>query len=131
MLALAGLRAQTDTIREPRLGISTGTSDGGISITQISPAGAASAAGARVGDRIVSIGDVTIFNDDSFETFRSRYVGTTLTALPLVVRRGADTITLQLPVRIMPRVQGRVLPVPNASEKALRIRGGILKGSTS
>ena len=131
VLRLAGLRSESDTIREPRLGISTATDAAGVSITQVSPTGAAAAAGARVGDKIVSIGDVTISNDDSFEPLRARYAGTSLTTLPLVVRRGTETITLQLPVRLVTRVQVRVLPIPNASPKALRIRGGILRGSIS
>jgi predicted metalloprotease with PDZ domain len=131
VLRLAGLRSESDTIREPRLGISTSTDSTGVAISQMSPTGAAAAAGARVGDKIVSIGDVTISNDDSFEALRARYAGTTLTTLPMVVRRGSETITLQLPVRLIDRVQTRVLPIPNAPEKAVRIRGGILRGSTS
>ncbi len=131
VLHLAGLRAASDTIREPRLGILTSTDSTGVSITQLSPAGAAAAAGARVGDRIISIGDFTISNDDSFEPFRARYAGTTLTTLPMTVRRGSETITLQLPVRLNIRVQTHVLPVPNAPERAVRIRAGILRGSTS
>jgi len=131
VLRLAGLRSESDTIREPRLGVSTATDASGVSITQLTPTGAAAAAGARVGDKIVSIGDVMISNDASLVSLRAHYAGTTLTTLPLVVRRGADTITLQLPVRLITRVQSRVLPVPNASPKAIRIRGGILRGSTS
>jgi predicted metalloprotease with PDZ domain len=131
VLRLAGLRSESDTIREPRLGISTGTDSTGVSITQMSPTGAAAAAGARLGDKIVSIGDATISNDGSFEPFRARYVGTTLTTMPLIVRRGSETVTLQLPVRLTTREQTRVLPIPNAPEKAVRIRGGILRGSTS
>jgi predicted metalloprotease with PDZ domain len=128
VLRLAGLRFESDTIREPRLGISTGTDSSGISITQVTATGAAAAAGARAGDRLVSIGEVAISNDDSFNAFRDRYRGTTLTSLPLVVRRGTETITLQLPLRLTTRMQTRVLPVPNAPEKAVRIRTGILKG---
>ncbi len=130
-LRLAGLRARNDTIREPRLGVSPATDTNGVAITQLAPTGAAAAAGARVGDRIVSIGDVAISNDDSFDVFRTRYAGTTLTTLPLVVRRGTETITLQLPVRLFARTQTQVSPIPNAPAKALRIRQGILKGSTS
>lgn len=128
VLRLAGLRARSDTIREPRLGIATSTDTSGVSITELSPTGAAAVAGARAGDRLVSIGDVVISNDDSFEAFRVRYSSTTLTTLPLVVRRGTETITLQLPVRLTIRSQIRVLPIPNAPEKAVRIRTGILKG---
>jgi predicted metalloprotease with PDZ domain len=131
VLRLAGLRSESDTIREPRLGISTNTDSTGVSITQLSPSGAAAAAGARNGDRIISIGDFTISNDDSFEAWRARYAGTTLTTLPMKVRRGTETITLQLPVRLTTQVQARVSPIPNAPEKAVRIRGGILRGTTS
>jgi predicted metalloprotease with PDZ domain len=131
VLRLAGLRSESDTIREPRLGISTSTDSTGVAITQLAPTGAAAAAGAHNGDRIISIGDFTISNDDSFVAWRARYAGTTLTTLPMTVRRGSETITLQLPVRLNTRVQTRVLPVPNAPERAVRIRGGILRGSTS
>ena len=131
VLRLAGLRAASDTIREPRLGISTSTDSAGVSITQLSSTGAAAAAGARIGDRIISIGDFTISNDDSFEPFRARYAGTTLMTLPMTVRRGSETITLQLPVRLNARVQTHVIPIRNAPERAVRIRGGILRGSTS
>ncbi|GAC1412050.1 MAG: PDZ domain-containing protein [Gemmatimonadaceae bacterium] len=131
VLRLTGLRAESDTVREPRLGVATGTDSSGVTITQVSPAGGAATAGALAGDRLVSIGDVMISNDDSFDAFRARYAGTTLKTVPLVVRRGAETITLQLPVRLTARVRTRVLPVKNASEKAARIRGGILRGLTS
>lgn len=128
VLRLAGLRSTSDTIREPRLGISTSSDSTGVSITQLASTGAAAAASARVGDRIISIGDVRISNDDSFGAFRTRYAGTTSTTLPLVVRRGAESLTLQLPVRLSVRVQSTVVPIQNAPEKAVRIRNGILKG---
>ena len=131
VLQLAGLQARTDTTREPRLGVSTATDSSGVRITEVAPGGAASAAGLRSGDRIVSIGDVNITNDDSFAAFRARYAGTTATTLPVSVQRGTQTFTLQLPVRLLPRVQTVVTPIPGASEKALRIRNGIMKGSTS
>ncbi|HEY3133944.1 MAG TPA: PDZ domain-containing protein [Gemmatimonadaceae bacterium] len=131
VLSLAGLQSRSDTVLAPRLGISTSVDSTGVRVIEVSSSGAAAAAGLRVGDRIVSIGDVAITNDDSFGVFRSRYAGTTLTSLPLVVRRGAESITLQLPVRLFTRVQTRVSPIPGASEKAVRIRTGILNGSTS
>lgn len=131
VLRLAGLQARSDTTREPRLGIQTATDSSGVAVTQLSATGAGAAAGLRLGDRIVSIGDVPITNDDSFFAFRSRYAGTTSTTLPLVVRRGGQTVTLQLPVRLSASVNTRVTPIPNAPEKALRIRNGIMKGTTS
>jgi predicted metalloprotease with PDZ domain len=129
VLQLAGLSHVTDTIREPRLGIATATDSGGVTITQIAPTGAAAIAGARLHDRIVSIGDIPISGDDSFEKFRAQYSGTTVSTLPLVVRRGSETLTLQLPVRLNERPRTRVVPTPNASAKALAVRNGILTGT--
>jgi predicted metalloprotease with PDZ domain len=128
VLALTALTVKSDTIGEPRLGIGTASDSSGILITDLNPSGAAAAAGARSGDRLVSIGDLTITNDASFDAFRARYSGTALTTLPLVVQRGTQTVTLQLPVRLVTRVRTIVSPVPNAPEKAVRIRNGILKG---
>ena len=130
VLALAALRVHTDTLREPRLGVGTATDSSGITITQVSPTGAGAAAGLATGDRLVSIGDVAITNDSSFDAFRARYNATSATTLPLVVKRAGQALTLQLPVRLAPRVRTAVSELPNASEKAIRIRIGILKGST-
>jgi predicted metalloprotease with PDZ domain len=127
VLSLAGLRFESDSIRELRLGIGTASDSNGVRISQAGSTGAAAAA--RVGDQIVSIGDVMITNDDSFEKFRTRYAGTTLTTLPLLVRRGSESLTLQLPVRLSLRLRTRVVPLPNAPAKASRIRHGILTGS--
>ena len=130
ILSLAALRFRADTLREPRLGVGTATDSTGITVTQVSPSGAGAAAGLTSGDKLVSIGDVRITNDSSFDAFRARYNGTTATTLPLVIKRGAQTLTLQLPIRLLPRVQTTVTEVPNASEKAVRIRTGILTGAT-
>jgi len=129
LFRLAGLRFVSDTVREPRLGVATGSDSTGLRITQLGSTGAAAAAGAHVGDRIVSIGDVTITNDASFETFRTRYAGTTLATLPLVVQRGGELLTLQLPVRLTARARTSVTPLPGASAKASSIRHGVLTGS--
>jgi predicted metalloprotease with PDZ domain len=129
VLSLAGLRFESDTIREPRPGIGTASDSSGVRISQVGSTSAAAAAGARVGDQIVSIGDVMITNDDWFEKVRTRYAGTILTTLPLVVRRGSESLTLQLPVRLSLSVRTRVVPLPNAPAKAARIRHGILTGS--
>ena len=131
LLRLAALQVKTDTLREPRLGVATSTDSTGITVTQVAPTGAGAVAGLAVGDRFVSIGDVAFTSDSAFDAFRSRYNATTATTLPLVVRRGTQTLTLQLPVRLTPRVRTVVSPMANAPEKAVRIRTGILKGSTS
>ena len=130
VMRLAGMQSRSDTLREPRLGISTASDSSGLTVTGVSAGGAASTAGIRAGDRIVSLGDVTIVGDDSFDTFRQKYNGTALTTLPVVVRRGGETITVQIPVRLFSRVVTVVTSIPGAPEKAVRIRNGIMKGTT-
>jgi predicted metalloprotease with PDZ domain len=131
VLRLAALRVKADSLREPRLGIATATDSAGITVTQVVSNGAGAAAGLTTGDKLVSIGDVTITADSSLDAFRARYNKTTASTLPLVVRRGNQTLTLQLPVRLFPRIQTVVSPLPNAPAKAVRIRTAILRGSTS
>jgi predicted metalloprotease with PDZ domain len=131
VLGLAALRVKADSLREPRLGIATSTDSTGITVTQVATNSAGAVAGLTAGDRLVSIGDVNITADSSLDAFRARYNKTTAATLPLVVRRGTQTLTLQLPVRLFPRILTVVSPVPNASEKAIRIRTAILRGSTS
>ena len=129
MLALAGLRALTDTIREPRLGIGTGTAGtDGIEVTQVTVNSAAAEAGVRVGDLLVSIGEQQMTSNASLGAFRTHYNGTTAQTLPLVVRRGGELLTLQLPVRIATRTVVRVVPLANASPKAVRIRSSLVRG---
>lgn len=130
LLALAALRVKSDTLREPRLGVSTGTDSSGVAVTGVATNGAGAVAGLVAGDRLVAIGEVAITSDSAFDAFRARYNGTTATTLPLVIRRGTQTLTLQLPVRLVQRVQTVVSPLPSASEKALRIRSAIMHGSS-
>ena len=129
ILPLAGLRVETDSIREPRLGISTALDSGEARVTDVSPTGAAAAAGIQAGDRLVSLGGVRVGDYVSFGAFRARYAGTTLTSLPAVVRRNGELRTTQFPVRLVVRTQVRVVAVPDAPAKAVRIRHGILGGT--
>jgi hypothetical protein len=76
----------------------------------------------------LSIGDVSVTDDASLEAFRSRYAGTSQPSLPLVLRRGAETITAQVPVRLVGRARIRVVPVPGAPAKAVAIRHAIVSG---
>ncbi|HEY6826223.1 MAG TPA: hypothetical protein VI259_05165 [Gemmatimonadaceae bacterium] len=127
ILALAALRFEQRVINEPRLGVTMQEDSVGVTISSIVAGGGAEAAGARVGDRLLSAGDVRTMKMDSFSAFRSRYAGTTLATLPLVVRRGTDTLTLTAPVRLAARQEAKLVPVPNASAKALAIRAALFQ----
>jgi predicted metalloprotease with PDZ domain len=125
ILALAALEVERVTIREPRFGVTTRTDSSGVFVASVVAGGAAAAAGLQVGDRFVSVGDVTITNDASFGDVRAKYAGTSLTTLPIVIRRGAETMTVQTPVRLVARGETRVVPLPEASPRAVAIRHAI------
>ena len=129
VLPLAGLTMAADTVRDPRLGISTNADSGGIVINGVLPGGAAEAAGVRPGDRLLAIGDLSVTDPDFGPAFRSRFGAKDEGApLPIKVLRGADTLTLNGKVILVARVERRIEYDPAASEKAVRVRNGILKG---
>jgi predicted metalloprotease with PDZ domain len=130
ILPLAGMRVTADTLREPRLGISTAADSNGIFVNAVLPGGPAQEAGIRVGDRLLSLGDLEVGNPDFGPAFRARYGKEEGATLPIKVRRGGDTLTLNSKVRLAVRVARRIEADPAAPAKAVRIRTGILNGRT-
>jgi predicted metalloprotease with PDZ domain len=129
VLPLAGLRIQTDTIREARLGISAGQdSAGAVVVRQILPGGAAEEAGVKAGDVLVAIGDIAITDPEFGSKFRERYGKDEGKPLPIQVRRAGQTMTLTGTVRLVPRVESRLAVDTAAAPKAVRVREGIFKG---
>jgi C-terminal processing protease CtpA/Prc len=92
------------------------------------PGGAAEAAGVRAGDRLLTIGDLSVTSPDFGPAFRSRFGKEEGAPLPIKVLRGADTLTLNGKVILASRLERRIEADPAASEKAVRIRNGILRG---
>lgn len=132
VLALAGLKTVADTIREPRLGIATSQdSTGAIVVEQLAPGAMAQEAGLKVGDRLLALGDIAIEDPGFGKAYRERFGKSEGDSLPIRVRRGSDTLTLHGKVRLAARVESRVAFDPSASEKAVRIRNGIIKGTLS
>ena len=129
ILPLAGLRMISDTVREPRLGISTAGDSSGIVIAAVLPGGVADSAGVRPGDQLLAIGDLAVTDPNFGPAFRSRFKEDGA-PLPLKVRRGADTLTLNAKVKLSARMERRIETDPAATAKAVRIRNGILKGTT-
>ncbi len=130
VLALAGMRQVADTIREPRMGISSASDSSGILVTGVIPGGAFDAAGVRVGDYLLKVGEVTVSSQDFGAEFRSRYAKTAeATTIPVSVRRGTETVELKAPLRFEARVEYGIVADPGASPKAARIRTGLLRGT--
>jgi len=127
-LPLAGLRATTT--RVPRLGVSTTQDERGVLIASVDPSGAAAGAGVREGDYLLEVNGISV-EDQSFgakfrDSFAKASEGSPLT---LRVRRGADTLTITGAIRFG-EGETVISADPGASAKALRVRNGILKGTT-
>jgi predicted metalloprotease with PDZ domain len=129
VLALAGLRLSADTLREPMLGVAAGPDSTGIRITALQPGGAALEAGLKVGDIMLALGDLEL-NDPNFgpayrERFRNAKSGD---ELPIRIRRGGQTLTVTSKIRLAEQVVAKIEPIPDAPEKAARIRQAIISG---
>ncbi len=130
VLALAGWRVVRDTIRDLRLGAQVAAGDGCMLLSVVNDGGPAQAAGLRARDCVSKVGDVAVASVADWPKVLTRYDSTTGTSLPLVARRGSDTLSLALPVRRATRLAFRIEVIPGASAKASRIRTGILTGHT-
>jgi predicted metalloprotease with PDZ domain len=129
-LPLAGVRLVTDTLREPRLGISSVPSpSGGVMVSAVDPTGAAGEAGLREGDILISIGDIAVEDQTFGQKFRQQFGSREGAPLPIKVRRGEQEVVLQARVRMAARVESRMEADPGANAKAVRIRTGILRGT--
>ncbi len=131
VLPLAGLRINVDSIREPWIGVSTNIDTGGVMVMEVERDGAAQLAGVQVGDYLVRLGDINVSDPDFGTRYRARYARSEGQNLPLVVRRGGEERTLSLPVRNRLRTVESIKLDRNASPKAIRVRTGILRGTTS
>ena len=131
VLPLAGLRLQTDSARVPRLGVNTLGDSTGVRVVGLVAGGVAERAGVRVGDQLLRLGDVVITEQDFSPAYRARY-GTAAEGTPIdvVVRRGGQEVTLKGTVHFVIVTETRIAPDPNASPKAVRIRNGIVRGTT-
>jgi len=129
VLPLAGLRLQVDTIRDPRLGVSSAPDSSGVRVANVSAGSPADSAGIQPGDYLLQVGEIVVRDPSFGEQFRSRYARAEGQTLPVKIRRGAQTMDLQIRVRLVPRVEQRLMIDARASVKAVRIRTGILRGS--
>jgi predicted metalloprotease with PDZ domain len=126
ILPMTGLRARQ--ARVPRLGVLTQQDAEGIIVANVNEGSAAEAAGVKVGDYLLWVGDVQVADQQFGARLRARY-GASMEGAPLVikVRRGTETLTLQGKLQF---AAGDVVVEadPAAAGKAVRIREGILKG---
>lgn len=128
---LAGLGYAADTVLVPRLGVGTlADSANRVTISAVTPGGAADVAGLEVGDQILRVGEIEVRDDDWGTAFRTRYGNAEGAVIPVVVRRKGAERTLSAAIH-----RERVISVtlgfdPRAAGKAARVRNGILRGAS-
>lgn len=130
VLPLAGLRLRADTTRTPVLGLSTQPDSVGVLVGELEPDGVAERAGVRPGDYLVSVGDIPVSDNLFGVRFRQRYGTQAGKPLAIVVRRDGRQQTLMGSVALREDARHGIIVDPSASAKAVRIRRGILKGTT-
>jgi predicted metalloprotease with PDZ domain len=130
VLPLAGLTLHQETTVRPLVGIFPAYDSLGVRVDGLSSGGAAADGGVREGDYLLRAGPVELGEPEDFDEFRTHFSnlpeGTTY---EVVVRRGAEELTLELDLRLSEDVQHTLVEDPDASPKAVRIRESILAGS--
>lgn len=130
VLPLAGLTLQAETTVRPLVGIFAEYDSLGVRVAGLAPDGAAADAGVREGDYLLRAGPVELGTPQNFDEFRTHFSGQPEgTAYEVVVRRGAEEVTLELDLRLSEDTQYTLAEDPNASPRAVRIRESLLTGS--
>jgi predicted metalloprotease with PDZ domain len=127
VLSLAGLRLRVDSITEPRIGVFTASDSSGVLVTALEPGGAAERAGVQAGDYLLSIGEISV-TEGFGERFRVRYGKAAGQTAAIRVRRGDETLSLNMIVQMSVRTERQLIFDRTASPKAATIRRGILTG---
>jgi predicted metalloprotease with PDZ domain len=128
-LKVIGLRMQSDSV--PRMGISLRPEqDGGVRVMEIVPGSPAAGAGIKGGDVIVSVNErpaMDVFYAGGFGAmYGSKPAGT---QIPVVIKRDSATVNVQVPLRFGP-APPTLVEDPAASVRAVRLRNGLLHGTT-
>jgi predicted metalloprotease with PDZ domain len=129
-LAKAGWRLRTDTLREPRLGVSLQADSTGLRVVLVDPGGAAAAGGIQSGDVITAVAGVPT-SDSAWQSWRQKYARQEGASLPIAILRRGRPMEVAVTVRLAVLIDSRLEVDPAAPEKARRIRDGILRGETT
>jgi predicted metalloprotease with PDZ domain len=131
VLPLAGLELRSDSTRVPVLGVTMSQDDNGSRITGIAPGSTAELAGVQPGDDLVSVGDIPGSAPALSEHLRAKYGNAPNgTIIPITIVRDGKQSSLAGALQFTWRVDPRIATLPGASPKAVRIRSGILHGTT-
>jgi predicted metalloprotease with PDZ domain len=101
-----------------------------VKVTQVVPNGAAATAGMQANDEVVAVDgrpSLEVFFGGGFRTMYGEKPAGTL--IPVSVKRGDQTLTLQVPLRFG-AAAAKVVEDPAAPPRAIRLRDGLLRGTT-
>ena len=129
-LAKAGWRIRADTLRQPRIGVSMQRDSAGLLVVLVDPAGMAGAAGLKPGDVVTSIDGIPVANP-AWEGWRQKYAQREGSPVEIKFIRDGAAMTVNPPVKFATLIDQRIEGDPAATDKAKRIRDGILKGTTT
>ncbi len=131
VLPLAGVRLLVERTVQPSLGVAVSGDEEGSRVVQVVVSGPGSTAGIRLGDYLLSIGGIDVADPAFTQKFNSKYAGVPPgSTIEVQVRRGTQRLTLTAPARFNTAEGRRVIEIPNAPEKAVRVRDGLLNGTT-
>ena len=129
ILPKAALQLVTDSVREPRIDVTTAPAGERLVVTEVSPGGSAAAAGVRAGDVLLRVGEIRVAGPEFGNVFRERYAGGAEGApLAFAVERNGAELRLDGTLRFEVRVSVEVRPMADAPAGAQRILMGILQG---
>ncbi len=125
LLAISGLRMRQEQV--PHLGVLTQPDSSGIVVVDVEEGSSAASAGVRPGDRLISVGEIPVDDQQFGARLRAKY-GASLpgSSLPITVRRNGQALTLAGKLQFAPG-DVTIQEDPNATEKAVRIRESLLK----
>ena len=130
LLPLAAMQLLTDSIRVPVLGVTMGQDDNGLRVTAVEPGSTAEQAGVRPGDDLVSVGDIPGDAPGLVQHLRTKYGDANNVMIPITVIRNGKQSSFVAPLQFTWQLQPRIAPLPGATAKAVRVRSGILHGTT-
>ena len=131
VLPLAGLRLIVDRTVQPSIGLSVAPDEDGLRVMQVVVSGPGAMAGVQLGDYLISIGGLDASDPLFQEEFNRKYAATPPGGtIPIEIRRGTQRLTLNAPVRFNTIETRRIIEMTNASPKSLRVRAGLLSGTT-
>jgi predicted metalloprotease with PDZ domain len=131
VLALAGMSFGVDTIVEPLLGIYTDYSQEGLAIVDGTvPGSSAIEAGLQTGDQLLRVGHVDVEGEGWAPRFREVYADSTGVPFTVEFLRNGEPMTGDAHIATQTRLEYRIEPLPNASERQLEIRRGVVEGVT-